>query len=121
MKKIISVAIDDMREYSQAEVDIILRNENCLEIIESLYELGFSIDYLFLDNDLGGNLEGIDILKVLFFYDVEEYGPVVVELVTANIIACDRMRNLLEEAGYAPKDVDRKIYVYQASDNIYRL
>lgn len=88
--------IDDIRTL---HCDLIAKSatEGITMVIEHFDE----IECLCLDNDLGGHVEGYDVLCQLFILDKV---PDKVQLVTSNPVAQNRMSKLLQYKGYVTID-----------------
>jgi dihydrofolate reductase len=89
------IAIDDMRDFKQIEVDIIIRSaEVAKSFLESLTD---PIEVLYLDNDLGSDIEGWRLLDMLL--EANKL-PSRIILVTSNTVARDRMEGSLKQYEY---------------------
>ena len=89
------VLVDDCRDGA----DVIIRNpENAVAVIRRLFK---DISALSMDNDMGGSVQGYEILEQILqdSKNTKHYIPTIY-VVTGNIVAGRRMRDDLTAAGY---------------------
>ena len=92
-----------------------IRNLDDMDLIARTYNAGvsclimLSVTHLYLDHDLGEDQTGYDILKfmadhVLYCKGFKNIMPSFIQLVTANPVGKENMKNLLISEGYSTKD-----------------
>jgi hypothetical protein len=89
------VLVDDQRNFG----DVIIRNpEHAVRIIRWMFS---DITTLSMDNDMGGSVQGYEILEEILAFSKthKKYIPTV-NVVTGNIVAARRMSEDLTAAGY---------------------
>ncbi len=91
--------IDDVRDLG---CDLIARNYGAgVSVL-----LNISIDFLYLDHDLGPGKTGYDVLNFIFQDDIRIF-PKVIFLVTMNPVGRDNMKRALEANGYVAKGIQK--------------
>lgn len=93
--KMLHILFDDVRDLNG--MDIIVRTGPAM--LYFISKIDTTGHYLYLDNDLGGHIEGIDVLERLIL--LKQY-PAHVYLVTSNTSARERMQTALTNYGYTP-------------------
>lgn len=98
----ITVLIDDLRDL---RCDMIIRNgDTAVAIYEGVAEW---VQTLLMDNDLGGKIEGWQILEDL---NDRALLPPRIELVSSNTAAVNRMGRMLESCGYVTPNQERRTW-----------